>query len=223
MPNGVFEFDFTAVKPKELTPGRLRAFTKAIGGPESTGTEVTMFMALWQRLRKFWNSCTPEALVDRFFQMWQIHIQTEFDESGVPFCRLYARMKILGGITTPWRFFAQCSLNLGARPMRNHSYKDRKMYSMLGQTKVGPGLFGISFFHVSPTQQAGYPRGSKVTPRAPHTHRPVAGRKTLLSNLAAQGSQPKAALARTAARRRRHRRHLMSQMRISLCCASLRG
>jgi hypothetical protein len=170
MPNGVFEFDFTAVKPKELTPGRLRAFTKAIGGPESTGTEVTMFMALWQRLRKFWNSCTPEALVDRFFQMWQIHIQTEFDESGVPFCRLYARMKILGGITTPWRFFAQCSLNLGARPMRNHSYKDRKMYSMIGQTMVGPGLFGISFFHVSPTQQAGYPRGSKVTPRAPHTH-----------------------------------------------------
>ena len=141
-----------------MTPGRVRAYTKEMAGPESTGTEVTMFMVLWQRLRHFWNSCTPQALVDKFFQMWQIHLQSEFDEFGVPFFRAYSRMKILGGITTPWRFFGQCSLDLGARPIRNHTYKDRKMYSMWGRTMMKPGLFGVSFFHVSSTQQAGYPQ-----------------------------------------------------------------
>ena len=159
-----------------------------MAGPESTGTEVTMFMVLWQRLRHFWNSCTPQALVDKFFQMWQIHLQSEFDEFGVPFFRAYSRMKILGGITTPWRFFGQCSLDLGARPIRNHTYKDRKMYSMWGRTMMKPGLFGVSFFHVSSTQQAGYPqsydntnksqavgspsgeRSRPPAPPPPHTH-----------------------------------------------------
>jgi hypothetical protein len=171
-PNGVFEFDFTTVTPKDLTPGRLRSFTKAIEGHD-TGPADTMFKTLWQTLRHFWNSCTPEALVDWFTKFQQIHIQTEFDEFGVPFSRLYHRFKILGGITTPWRFFGQVVLNLGARPIRNHSYKDRKMYSMIGQTMVGPGLFGVSFFHISSTQQAGYPGGSKVPPRASQAcHKP---------------------------------------------------
>ena len=48
-----------------MTPGRVRAYTKALTGPESTGTEATMFMVLWQRLRHFWNSCTLQALVDK--------------------------------------------------------------------------------------------------------------------------------------------------------------
>ena len=133
--SGIYQLDWSRVRPGDVTPGQIRVAQSAIAG--TTAAERGTLRRLFDSAFRW---CEASAM-DRILRVLQFHLQVDVDDDGVPYIRVHTRLRI-GNVETPWRFSWQTSLDGHRPPVLFRNIVDQKAYTYLTWTHSENGFVG---------------------------------------------------------------------------------